>query len=200
MRVISIIVHLIALCDPALHKTTEEVAHPSLPNKRGVNFALLLSCSFLQVSLEAFYSIASILIASAAIPGTGMHRVFVILCLLVSIVLQIFRPTLISYLILLYSFCLWLFPLSPVLTDVPLPVRNWESPCGRTETVSLIPSLIEEKNKTGQGVGELGCLFPFLTPHPPPMGGQKATPSPAFIPSPTYPISLQAVCSQLSGS
>lgn len=46
MRVISIIVHLIALCDPALHKTTEEAAHPSLLNKRGVNFALLLSFSF----------------------------------------------------------------------------------------------------------------------------------------------------------
>lgn len=45
MRVISIIVHLIAPCDPALHKTTEKVAHPSLLNKRGVNFALLLLSS-----------------------------------------------------------------------------------------------------------------------------------------------------------
>lgn len=61
MRVISIIVHLIALSDPALHKTTEEAAHPSLPNKCGVNLALLLSCSFLQLSLEVFYSISSIL-------------------------------------------------------------------------------------------------------------------------------------------
>lgn len=47
MRVISIIVHLIALCDPALHKTTEEAVHPSLLNKCGVNLALLLSFSFL---------------------------------------------------------------------------------------------------------------------------------------------------------
>lgn len=45
MRVISIIVRLIALCDPALHKTTEEAAHPSLFNKRGVNLALLLLLS-----------------------------------------------------------------------------------------------------------------------------------------------------------
>lgn len=59
MRVISIIVHLIALYDPALHKTTEEAAHPSLLNKRGVNFALLLSFSLLQTSLEAFYSFSS---------------------------------------------------------------------------------------------------------------------------------------------
>ena len=73
MRVISIIVHLIALCDPALHKTTEEAAHPSLPNKCGVNFALLLSFSFLQLSLEAFYSISSILRALATMPWPGMH-------------------------------------------------------------------------------------------------------------------------------
>lgn len=50
MRVISIIVHFIALCDPVLHKATEEAAHPSLLNKCGVNFALLLSSSCLQVS------------------------------------------------------------------------------------------------------------------------------------------------------
>lgn len=47
MRVINIIVHLIAPCDPALHKTTEEAAHPSLLNKCGVNLALLLSFPFL---------------------------------------------------------------------------------------------------------------------------------------------------------
>lgn len=61
MRVISLIVHLTGLSDPALHKTTERVVHPSLPYERGVNFALLLSFSFLQFSLEVFCSISSIL-------------------------------------------------------------------------------------------------------------------------------------------
>lgn len=85
MRVISIIVHLIALCDPALHKTTEEAAHPSLLNKCGVNFALLLSFSFLQLSLEAFYSISSMLRVLATMPRPGMHSVcFLFLLLLLS--------------------------------------------------------------------------------------------------------------------
>lgn len=75
MRVISIIVHLIALCDPVLHETTEEAAHPSLLNKRGVNFALLLSFSFLQLSLEAFYSISSMLRVLATMPRPGMHSI-----------------------------------------------------------------------------------------------------------------------------
>lgn len=42
MRVISIIVHLLGLCHPALHKTKEDVAHPCLVCKCGVNFALPL--------------------------------------------------------------------------------------------------------------------------------------------------------------
>lgn len=92
MRVISIIVHLIALCDPALHKTTEEAAHPSLLNKRGVNFALLPSFSFLQLSLEAFYSISSMLRALATMPRPGMHSLR--FALFVSILLIIFRTTL----------------------------------------------------------------------------------------------------------
>lgn len=53
MRVISIIVHFIALRDPALHKSTEDAAHPSLLNKRGVNFALHLSLSVPLPSLGA---------------------------------------------------------------------------------------------------------------------------------------------------
>lgn len=91
MRVISIIVHLIALCDPALHKTTEDVAHPSLLNKRGVNFALLLFFSFLQFSLEAFYSISSMLRVLATMPWSGMHS----LCcaFFVSFLLIIFQTT-----------------------------------------------------------------------------------------------------------
>lgn len=50
MRVISIIVRLVALFDPALHKSTEEEEHPSLLHKRGVNFAslLLLSSPFFR--------------------------------------------------------------------------------------------------------------------------------------------------------
>lgn len=66
---------------------------------------------------------------------------------------------------MLYSFCFKLIRLSPVLTAVPLSIRNRESPCGRTERVCLIPSLRVEKNETGQGVGELERLFPILTPH-----------------------------------
>ena len=93
MRVIRIIVHLIALCDPALHKTTEEAAHPSLLNKCGVNFALLPSFSFLQLSLEAFYSISSMLRVLATMPRPGMHSICV--TLLVSIMPKIFRTTLI---------------------------------------------------------------------------------------------------------
>lgn len=104
MRVISIIVHLIALCDPALHKTTEEAAHPSLLNKRGVNFALLLSFSFLQLSLEAFSSISSKLRTLATMPRPGMHS----LCfaLIVSILLVIFRTTFFYPLTMLDTFCL----------------------------------------------------------------------------------------------
>lgn len=54
MRVISIIVHLIAFCDPDLHKTIE-VAHPSVLNTHSVNFTLLLSFFFQKnfFSLEA---------------------------------------------------------------------------------------------------------------------------------------------------
>lgn len=73
MRVISIIVHLVALCDPVLHKTTEEAAHPSLLNKCGVNLALLLPFSFLQVSLEAFHFISSILRVLPTMHLPGMH-------------------------------------------------------------------------------------------------------------------------------
>lgn len=76
MRVISIIVYLIALCDPALHKTTEEAAHPSLPNKCGVNLALLLPFSFLQLSLEAFYFFASMLRVLVPMPSPGMHSIY----------------------------------------------------------------------------------------------------------------------------
>lgn len=54
MRVISIIVRLVALCDPALHKSPEDEQHLSLHNKRGVNFASLLSPPFLLRSLELF--------------------------------------------------------------------------------------------------------------------------------------------------
>lgn len=54
MRVISIIVRLIALCDPALHKSPEDEQHLSLHNKCGVNFASLLSPPFLLRSLEPF--------------------------------------------------------------------------------------------------------------------------------------------------
>lgn len=89
MRVITIIVHLIAQCDPALHETTEEAAHPSLPNKRGVNFALHLSFSFLQLSLEAFYSISSLLRVLATMPRPGMHGLR--FAFFVSISLIIFR-------------------------------------------------------------------------------------------------------------
>lgn len=51
MRVITIIVHLIAPCDPALHKTTEEAAHPS-PTQ---TWCQLSFASLLLLSLEAFH-------------------------------------------------------------------------------------------------------------------------------------------------
>lgn len=105
MRVISIIVHLIALCDPALHKTTEEAAHPSLLNKRGVNFALLLFFSFLPLSLEAFYSIFSMLRVLATMPRPGMHSIWFTLLHFHLVFLYLARLTF-YYLIMLYSFCL----------------------------------------------------------------------------------------------
>ncbi|KAG7239647.1 hypothetical protein INR49_028583 [Caranx melampygus] len=71
------------------------------------------------------------------------------------------------------------------------PSRNRESPCGRAETVCLIPSLREEKNETGQGVGELECLFPNHTPTSPPMGGQKATPHQPSSHCPLIPFHSQ---------
>lgn len=95
MRVISIIVHLIALCDPALHKTTEEAAHPSLLNKCGVNFALLLSFSFLQLSLEAFYFFSSMLRALVTMPSPGKHSVC--FTLFVSMIYMIYRATVIFF-------------------------------------------------------------------------------------------------------
>lgn len=70
------------------------------------------------------------------------------------------------------------------LTAVPLSIRNRESPCGHTERVCLIPSLREEKNETGQGVGALVHLFPILTPHPP-WEGRKPPP---HQPSPHCPL------------
>lgn len=174
MRVISIIVHLIALCDPALHKTTEEAAHPSLLNKRGVNFALLLSFSFLQLSLEAFYCISSTLRALPTMPRPGMHSICV--SLFVFIVPMILSTSL----ILLSNFStvsVQSSSLSLVLTAVPLSIpKSRESPCGRAETVCLIPSLREEKNETGQGVGELECLFPNLTPTSPTHGRAESHP------------------------
>lgn len=107
-----------------------------------------------------------------------------------------------------YAILFLFITFSPVLTAVPLSTpksrgllwSHWERVC-------LIPSLRKEKNWTRLGCGGAGAFTPHPhppmpppCPTPPTMGGQKATPSPDFIPLPTFPISLPAVCSHFPGS
>lgn len=173
------------------------MAHPSLLNKCGVNLALLLS-SFLQLSLEAFSSITGALRALATVPRPGMRSFwFAFFPPLVSVFGVIFKEFLFFSLFFLcvwsgytvsvsFSFLCVLFSLLfryPSKIERALVVALRES--------ALIPSLREEWNRPGWGGA--GAFIPH--PYPPSLGGQKATPSPAFTPSPTYPISLPAVCS-----
>lgn len=89
---------------------------------------------------------------------------------------------------------------SPVLIAAPLSTpKSRELLWPHWET--LPNPLIEKREEWNRpGCGGAGAFTPHPHPLPPPMGGQKATPSPVFIPLPTYPISLPAVCSQLLSS
>lgn len=138
------------------------MAHPSLLNECGVNLALLLS-SFLQLSLEAFSSVISMLRALATVPHSGMHSFW--FTLFVSVFGLIFKELIFFFfcLVRLYGFCFCLVPVCPVLTAVPLSIQNWESSCGCTERVYPNP-LIERRMKQARVWGCWSVYSPSLPP------------------------------------
>lgn len=137
------------------------MAHPSLLNKCGVNLALLLS-SFLQLSLEAFHPISSMLKVLATMHHPGIRSLR--FALFVSVLRVPLRSTFIlSNYATQFLFSKKLIPLSPLLIAVPLSIQNRESSCGRTEGVCPNP-LIEKRMKQARVWGSWSVYSLYLPP------------------------------------
>lgn len=175
------------------------MAHPSLLNKRGVNFALLLSFPFSSAFFRSILLHLQHVKSVSHNTRPGMHNLRFAPVVYISLI--IFQTTLISsYYAIQFLFitnslvsCSHCCPAIHLKSREPL-WPHWES----------LPNPFierrEEWNRPGC-VGELERLFPILTPPTPyPWEGRKPPPHQPSPHRPLIPFSLPAVCSHLRSS